>query len=158
MSVRLAAPGDAPAIRALIAGLMQGSTATFASGDKPLSEVQEMIATRPAVFVAERDGAVLGYASYTQFRAGNGYTHTMEHSIALAPGAQGRGLGRALMAALEDHARARGAHVMVAGVSAENPAGQAFHAALGYVEAGRMAQVGRKFGRWLDLILMQKIL
>jgi phosphinothricin acetyltransferase len=82
----------------------------------------------------------------------------MEHSIHLTTVTQGRGLGRALMQTLEDHARAQGVHVMVAGVSSDNPAGQAFHARLGYAECGRVMQAGYKWGRYFDLVLMQKIL
>jgi phosphinothricin acetyltransferase len=82
----------------------------------------------------------------------------MEHTIQLAPEASGRGHGRALMTAVEDHARAGGAHSMFAGVSGENPEGRAFHARLGYVETAILPQVGWKFGRWMDLVLMQKIL
>ena len=107
---------------------------------------------------AADDGRVLGFASYDQFRAGNGYVHAMEHTVILAPEAHGRGLGRALMTAIEEHARIRGGHSMVAGVSGENAAGIAFHRALGYAHVGLLPQSGRKFGRWLDLVLMQKFL
>lgn len=142
--------------------LIRETTITFSSEEKTVPGLAALFAQRRAegrgVLVAAQDGAVLGVALYGQFRAGNGYAHAMEHTIILAPVARGRGIGRALMAALEDHARRGGAHVMVAGVSAENRAGIAFHAALGHVETGRMPQVGRKFARWLDLVLMQKAL
>ena len=82
----------------------------------------------------------------------------MEHTVILSARAQGRGVGRALMSAIEDHARASGVHVMMAGVSAENPDGVAFHKAVGYAQVARIPQVGRKFGRWMDLVLLQKLL
>ncbi len=67
-------------------------------------------------------------------------------------------MGRALMDAALSAAKAKGQHVMVAAISSANPAAAAFHAHLGFAEAGRLAQVGRKNGQWLDLILMQKML
>ena len=87
-----------------------------------------------------------------------GYRRTLEHTIILGPGARGRGLGRGLMAAIEEQARAGGGHTIYAGVSAANPGGRAFHAAIGYVELAVLPEAGFKFGRWIDLVLMRKIL
>lgn len=109
-----------------------------------------------AVLVAEEGGAVAGFAAYGQLRPGAGYARTVEHTLMLAPAARGRGVGRTLLAAVEDRAREGGARTIWAGVSAENPGGAAFHAACGYVEAARLPEVGFKFGRWIDLILMSK--
>ena len=97
-------------------------------------------------------------ATYGQFRASNGYARTMEHTIILAPGASGRGVGRALMTAIEEHARKAGVHSMFAGVSGRNPDGIAFHAALGYVEVARLKEVGWKLGRWHDVAWFQRTL
>ena len=101
---------------------------------------------------------IIGYACYFPFRSGPGYRHTKEHSIALLPEARGTGVGRRLMALLEDHARAREVHSLFAGVSGENPDGVAFHKAIGFAEVARLPEVGHKFGRWMDLVLLQKML
>lgn len=160
--IRPATQADAAAILSIWNWVIRDTTITFNPVEKTLDEVQAFLADKAAqgygVFVADLGAGVQGYASYGQFRAGNGYAHTLEHSIALLPASHGRGLGRGLMTAIEDHARARGGHSLFAGVSGENPHGRAFHAALGYREVAVLPQVGFKFGRWLDLVLMQKFL
>jgi phosphinothricin acetyltransferase len=102
--------------------------------------------------------AVLGYASYGPFRPFDGYRLTAEHSVYVAEPARRRGLARALMLALEERARAQGLHVLIGGIGADNEASLRLHAQLGYSETGRLPQVGQKFGRWLDLVFMQKLL
>lgn len=158
MILRAATPADVPAIAAYWNPLIRTTTITFSSEEKSPADLAQMIATRPWFFVAEVDGRVVGHATCAQFRGGDGYLHSHEHTIIVDPAAKGTGVGRALMARLEAAARGAGVHVMVAGISGENAAAVAFHTALGYVETGRLPQVGRKFGRWLDLVLMQKSL
>lgn len=155
--IRPARPEDAPAIAAIWNRIIRDTVATFTTAKKDPAVLAEGMRTQP-YWVAEEAGEILGFATYFQFRGGPGYAHTMEHSVHLDPRAQGKGLGRALMATLEDHARAHGVHSLFAGISGENAAGIAFHAALGYVHTARLSQVGRKFGRWHDLVLMQKFL
>lgn len=135
---------------------------TFNATEKNENELVRMIVSRNdaghGFFVAEDAGEVVGFSTYSQFRGGVGYARAMEHTIVLAAGARGRGLGRELMLAVEDHARKRDVHSMIAGVSAENEDGIAFHVKLGYAEVARVPEVGFKFGRWMDLVLMQKFL
>jgi len=161
-TIRDAGDQDAAAIAAIARPVIRDSAITFTSAEKtPRSVCAEIAARRAAgqaFLVAEAGGALLGYASYFQFRGGSGYARTMEHTIVLAPEARGRGVGRALMTELEARARAAGVHSLWAGVSAENPAGVAFHRAIGFAEVARLPQVGHKFGRFMDLILLRKLL
>jgi len=160
--IRPAQPGDVAGIAAIWNPMIRDSAATFNSVEKTADDVRAMIAERAALgfctLIAQQAGAVLGFASYAQFRGGVGYARTMEHTVMLAPGAQGRGLGRALMTGVEDHARVGGAFSIFAGVSSGNPDGIAFHARLGYAEVAVLRQVGWKFGQWFDLHLLQKTL
>ncbi|SEQ25048.1 GNAT family N-acetyltransferase [Thalassovita taeanensis] len=162
MSIRAATPADAPRIAEIWNHVIRTSAATFSNLEKTPEGLAQDFADKAAdgktFLVAEIDGQVVGFATYFQFRGGPGYAKTMEHTVILAPRAHGRGLGRALMAGIEEHARAGGAHSIFAGVSAENEAGVAFHAAVGYAEVARLSEVGFKFGRWMDLVLMQKML
>lgn len=156
--IRPGIAADAPAIAAFWNPLIRDTVVTFSPLERSEAEIVQMMVTREAFLVATDGGAVLGFATYAQFRAGPGYAFAQEHTIILSPAAWGRGTGRALMAALEDAARAKGHHALIGGVSGSNPAGVAFHAALGYAEVGRLPQVGWKFGQWHDLVLMQKLL
>jgi len=111
------------------------------------------------VLVADADGVVAGCASYGDFRDSidkPGYRWTAELSIHLAEGHRGRGVGPLLLDALLEHARRRGIHVMVAGIDGDNDGSVRFHARHGFVETARMPEIGFKFGRRLDLILMQR--
>jgi phosphinothricin acetyltransferase len=110
------------------------------------------------VLVAVEGDAVLGYASYGLFRAFDGYRQTVEHSVYVAEGTRRRGVASALLQALEERARAAGMHVMLGGIAAENEASIRLHEKLGFQETARMPEVGQKFGRWLDLVFMQKVL
>jgi len=156
--IRPATHTDAEAIAAIWNALIRETTHTFTTVEKDPADIAAQIARGTPWWVAEVAGAVAGHATYGQFRGGSGYARAMEHSVHLAAPAWGKGLGRGLMTALEDHARAAGAHTMIAGVSGENLPGQSFHAAIGYKECGRVREAGFKWGRWLDLVLMQKIL
>lgn len=159
--IRPARPEDAPAIVAFWNPLIRDTLVTFNPLEKTAAEVAESIRAKAEAghaFLVADEGAVLGFASYGQFRAGSGYARAMEHTIILSAQAQGRGVGRALMAGIEADARAKGYHSMIAGVSGGNPAGRAFHAALGYREVAVVPQVGWKFGQFWHLVLMQKLL
>ncbi len=156
MIVRAATSDDAAAIAALWNPQILETVVTFNSVPKSVDEVAGMIAQRPSFLVLELGQKVAGFASYDRFRGGIGYAQTMEHTIILAPDASGRGAGRALMQALMDHARAAAVHTLWAGISAENLAGVAFHRALGFETIAVLREVGRKFDRWMDLVLMQK--
>ncbi len=160
--IRLAGAWDATAIAAIWNPVIRDSTITFNAVEKDPNDLVRFMVARAdqghATFVAEEDGEVLGFATYGQFRAGVGYARSMEHTLMLAENARRRGLGTALLEAVETHARDRGAHSMIAGVSGANEPGIAFHAARGYAEIARVPEVGWKHASWLDLVLMQKIL
>lgn len=160
--IRPATAADIPAILAIWNPLIRDTMVTFNAAEKSPDELAAMLAAKEAdrypFLVADTGGAIAGFATYGQFRGGVGYARAMEHTILLGPDARGRGIGRALMQAIEHHARERGAHSLIAGVSGGNPDGRAFHAAIGYREVAIVPEVGWKFGRFWDLVLMQKIL
>ncbi|NCH33904.1 GNAT family N-acetyltransferase [Cronobacter sakazakii] len=107
------------------------------------------------VLVAVEGDRVVGYASFGDWRAFDGFRHTVEHSVYVHPEHHGKGIGKALMTRLIVEARAIGKHVMVAGIESRNAASIALHEKLGFTLTAQMPQVGTKFGRWLDLTFMQ---
>lgn len=109
----------------------------------------------PVIVAADDDDSVLGYASYGDWRPWDGYRHTVEHSVYVHKDTRGKGAGAALMQVLIQLAREAGKHVMVAAIESENAASIALHKKRGFIESGRMTEVGTKFGRWLDLTFLQ---
>lgn len=159
MIIRPATPEDIPAILAIWNPIIRDTTVTFTTAEKtPRSLAADIAARGPAFLVAERAGVLLGLATCGPFRGGPGYAHSAEHTIILAAAARGQGTGRALMSRLETVARDADIHALIGGVSGANPGAIAFHEALGFARVGHLPQVGRKFGQWLDLVLVQKIL
>ena len=159
MIIRAATSSDAQAICDIWNPLIHDTTVTFTDTPKVPNDMQVTLRERDgAFFVAERDAQVIGFASYSQFRSGPGYRHSQELSINLAPDARGQGVGRALLERLEEHAFEQKTHSLIAAISGENEAAQAFHAKLGYQTVALIPEVGQKFDRFIDLILMQKIL
>lgn len=163
MIVRAADPArDGDAILAIVNDAILNSTAWYEyapwDGARLTSWFDAKRAGAWPLLVAEADGETLGFASFGTFRDRPAYARTVEHSVYVAAAARGRGIGRRLLDALIEAARARELHAMIGGVDAANQGSLAFHRAAGFVEAGRLREVGWKFDRWLDLIFMQKLL
>lgn len=112
----------------------------------------------PVIGLEDADGTLLAFCSYGSFRAWPAYKYTVEHSVYVHKDHRGRGLGRVVMEALISAAQDRGVHCMVGGIDATNAGSIALHERLGFRHAGTLAQVGFKFGRWLDLSFYQRLL
>jgi len=109
----------------------------------------------PVLVAIDEGGQVAGYASFGPWRPHDGFRHTVENSVYVSPDHRGSGIGRSLMKALIERARQLEKHVMVAFIESENRASVHMHQQLGFIHVGQMRQVGCKFGRWLDLTMMQ---
>jgi L-amino acid N-acyltransferase YncA len=159
MIIRPAQADDAQAICDIWNPLIKDTAVTFTDEIKTVQSISDLIKTRDgAFFVAEKDGAIGGFTSYSAFRGGPGYWRSKEISINLAPNARRQGMGGALLKWLETHARQQNVHSLIAAISGENPSAQSFHQKLRYQHIATLPEVGFKFGRYMDLILMQKIL
>lgn len=160
--IRAAIEADLPAITAIYNASVLAETASWDDQTVSVEDRRQWLVdhgTDPYVtLVAESDGEVVGYAAYGRFREKAGWALTAEHSIYLMPQAKGRGIGTALLGALLEAAAARGIHVMVGVLSADNEGSLRLHRRLGFVETARMPQVGKKFGRWLDAVIVQRAL
>ena len=108
------------------------------------------------VLVVEADGQVIGWASLSPYVGRCGYRFTVEDSIYLQPRMCGQGLGKALFAAILERGRAGGFHSVVAAIAADQQPSLRLHEAFGFREVGRLVEVGHKFGRWIDVVLMQR--
>ena len=157
--VRDARITDAKAIADIYAHHVVNGTASFDTVPRTLDQTEQKIADILAYgwpfLVAEREGAILGYAYATAFRDRPAYGFTCENSIYVRAQHVGQGIGVALMRRLLDEAHAYGFRQMIAVIGGGEPASVALHTKMGFTFSGRMRSVGRKFGRWLDSVYMQ---
>lgn len=152
--------GDVPAITAIYRHYVEHSTATFdleAPGPTAMAEkFGHMVDEGHPVIVAERHGAVVGYAYASTYRPRPAYRFTCEDSIYLHPDATGAGLGKTLLTALIAQSQTYGFKQMIAVITSEGVGSVALHEKLGFRHIGRHDKLGLKFDRWLDIIHMQR--
>lgn len=161
--LRAATDADLPAIQAIYAHHVLHGLGTFEETPPDLAEIT---ARRKAVvekglpwLVADAGGEILGYAYAGPFRPRSAYRFAVEDSIYVAPSAARRGVGKALLAELLTRCAAWGARQMVAVIGDSGNAGSiGVHSALGFANMGKIAGVGFKHGRWVDVVIMQKAL
>lgn len=160
MEIRDAGEPDLPGLLAIYNDVIATSTAVYSYLPVTLEERLQWWRTRVAsgypVLVATDQSAILGFATFGDFRAWPGYRFTVEHSVHVRPDRRGQGIGKRLVEALFPRAAALGKHVMVAGVDAANAASIRFHERLGFEQVGHLREVGYKFDRWLDLVFLQR--
>jgi len=160
ITVRDATRDDLPSVLSIYNHAALNTTSVWTDGASNLVERQNWFAARQdsgfPVLVAEAAQQVVGFASFGDFRPWPGYRHTVENSVFVDPSFHRRGVARALLRPLIARAIALEKHVMIAGIEASNEASLALHWSEGFVECGRLAEVGCKFGRWLDLVFMSR--
>lgn len=163
LTLRPATAADAGALAAVYAPHVLDGTATFEEVAPDAADLAGRLAKVRAAglpwLVAEVDGAVAGYAYAGPYNVRSGYRFTAENSVYVAPGRHGRGIGRALLAAVLEASAAAGVRRMVAFIGdSGNAASIALHRRLGFEDAGVLRAIGFKHGRWLDVVLMQRSL
>ena len=161
MMIRRVAVQDAQAIADIYNEYVLRSVATFevepVTVQEMLGRIEELSARYPYL-VYEEDGQVLGYCYAHQWRARAAYRQTWETTVYVDTSARRKGIGRALVGHLIEECRRAGVHVLVASIVSENVGSIMLHQGLGFRQASHFSQVGRKFGRWLDITDFQLLL
>jgi L-amino acid N-acyltransferase len=159
---RLATLDDSEALRAIYNREVVGSTVTFdlvpRTPEDQLAWMDEHSGAHPAVVAVDEHGTVCGFGSLSPYRPRPAYRTTVEDSIYVDPDFQGRGVGRGLLEELVRLAESHGFHAVIGRIVGGHEASIAVHRACGFEVIGVEKEVGRKFGRWLDVVLMQRLL
>jgi len=161
MHLRLATRDDADPIREIYNLEVTTSTVTFDLVPRSLDDQQAWLAARSgahAVLVVEIDGAVAGFGSLSPWRDRPAYSTTVEDSIYVHRDHQGKGVGKALLSELVRTATAHGFHACMARIVGGHDASIALHRSCGFEVVGTEREVGRKFNKWLDVVLMERML
>ena len=162
MTIRYATLTDIPQILAIYNHAVLTSTASYDIEPHTFAMRLAWFADKERngqpVFVIEDEDGVAGFGTYGPFREKIGYRFTVEHSIYIAEGKRGMGMGKLLLQKLIDSATESGYHVMIAGIDSSNELSLKFHRSFGFEEVAHFREVGHKFGQWLDVIFLQKML
>ena len=163
MKIRDAGPDDMPAVTVIYNEAVANTTAIWNEVSVDTANRVEWLDARrksgyPVLVAVDDDAGVVGYASFGDWRAFDGYRHTVEHSVYVRSDQRRKGIAEALMSALIERARDLGKHVMVAAIEAQNASSIRLHEKLGFRQVGLLPEVGTKFGKWLDLAFMQIVL
>ena len=161
VKVRLATLDDAEAIRRIYNHEVEHSTVTFDLVPRTPEQQRNWLRDREGalgVIVAELDGRVVGFASLSEYRSRPAYRTTVENSVYVDRSARGHGVGAALLSELVDLARRRGFHSMIGRIVGGHETSIALHQSAGFEIVGTEREVGRKFGRWLDVVVVQRLL
>ena len=159
--LRLATLDDAEAIRAIYNEEVLTSTVTFDLVPRTVEEQRAWLSARSgahSAIVVELGGEVAGFASLSPWKEKHAYRTSVEDSVYVHRDHHRRGLGRLLLTHLLDVAAQSGFHAVFARIVGGHDASMALHAELGFEQIGVEREVGRKFNRWLDVVLMEKIL
>jgi phosphinothricin acetyltransferase len=160
--IRDAKASDIAAITAIYNDVISTTNAIYREDEVDESERMAWFTDKQnhgfPVTVAEVDGTVVGYGVFGSFRFGEGYNHTVEHSVHVASHLRGQGIGKKILEDLIDRARQQNRLVMIAAIDSTNEQSIGLHAAYGFVESARMPRVAEKHGQFLDLVLMQLML
>jgi len=162
VSLRAAQEGDAQAIAEIYNYEVENSTATFDLVPRSLEVQREWIAARSGAFSAivavDSVAGVIGFGALSTYRDRAGYRTTVENSVYVHRDHQRLGVGKLLLSSLLDIARESGFHTVIARIDSQSVGSLELHRSLGFVEVGVERQIGRKFGRWLDSLILQHML
>jgi len=154
-TLRPARASDAAAICAIYNHYVTTTAISFEEDPVPEADMAQRIADVNGAglpwLVLDIDGRVVGYAYATKWRVRPAYRHSVESSIYLDKDSTGRGLAGALYGALLDELRARGLHRVIGGIALPNAASVGIHEKLGFRKVAHFSEVGKKFGRWMDV-------
>jgi L-amino acid N-acyltransferase YncA len=161
LRLRPAELDDAEAIRAIYNLEVETSTATFDLVPRSLEAQREWLSARSGAFaaiVADDDGAVVGFTAISPYKERAAYRTTVEDAVYVHRAHHGRGIGKLLLSEMIVVANVHGFHAMIARIERTNEASVKLHEACGFTIIGTEIEVGRKFNRWLDVTLMQRML
>jgi phosphinothricin acetyltransferase len=158
-AIRLARAEDMGVVNDIYNHYVLHSTCTFQETPEPLAGRREWFArhgTAHPVTVAELDGQIVGWGALSAYHSRSAYRFTVENSVYVDARFQRRGLGAAILGDLVERAGALGHHAIIAVIAADQAASLGLHARFGFAEVGHFREVGRKFGRWLDVVYMER--